>query len=187
VIIRASSLTKSLWKNRGGTTTEIARSGVDSTTPASPVPFDWRLSFADVNSSCAFSEFPGCDRWLVVWNGHGLHLGSKMLLPFEPFHFDGGVALDAAPTRGSIIDLGLIYKRDKFSATMSVIDASGLSEPSADFNFIFVVSGELNVNSDILRSRDTVQWSRHESLKISSADFRAILVSIDRLRIDSSR
>ena len=69
-IVRAESLARVPWKNGGGTTAEIA----DSPEGAGFDAFDWRISFAEVESDGPFSAFPGIDRTLMLVEGARLEL-----------------------------------------------------------------------------------------------------------------
>ena len=89
------------WKNRLGTTIEIAR---DPPASAGGFDFDWRVSIADVVADGPFSAFPGLDRTIIALSGAGLLLtvgggAPHRLLPLEPYRFDGG-----APASGRLID-----------------------------------------------------------------------------------
>lgn len=99
------------WKNGLGVTFEIAR-----------VPdqenYLWRLSSAVVSSDCEFSVFPGYDRLLVVVSGEGLVLNGRVVGPREVFGFSGDEAMECRLSGGPVVDLGLIFDREKVSAEM---------------------------------------------------------------------
>lgn len=104
------------WANGGGVTREIARasSGDDPR-----VPFDWRLSLAQVTRTGPFSSFPGVDRTLTVLEGTGLVLAvagqeARAVLPQQPCAFPGDVATDAALIEGSVSDLNVMTRRAAF-------------------------------------------------------------------------
>ncbi|MFZ4719679.1 MAG: HutD family protein [Ilumatobacteraceae bacterium] len=113
------------WRNGGGTTTEIARH------PAGDEPFDWRLSVADVAADGPFSRFDGIDRVIVLLSGAGMDLrgagdaGGTVALrpPFGRHAFAGEVAVDATLVDGPTTDLNLMWRRDRWTATVDWLEA----------------------------------------------------------------
>ncbi|MBI3558729.1 MAG: HutD family protein, partial [Deltaproteobacteria bacterium] len=75
------------WKNGRGTTRQIAIFPEDAAFPGDE--FLWRVSSAKVTEAGPFSAFPGCDRFLAVWQGAGLLLGTQSLEPLVPQKFSG--------------------------------------------------------------------------------------------------
>ena len=189
MIIRASTLKKTPWKNGGGLTTEIIRFGRDGRVgdPASGEDFSWRLSFAEIKTNTAFSIFSGYDRVLTVWEGNGIKLGGATLLPLTPFYFSGDLALEAKLTDGSVVDLGLIYRRTEWSAKMSVsahVANLVANLVANETNLIFVIAGKLDINGGQAGARDTVvfDWSGSAADITTSRDFKAICITLTRCR-----
>lgn len=58
------------------------------------------------------SQFPGYDRWLVVWEGT-LDVNGRKLRPFDVLNFRGEDPISAQPVAGPVKDLGLIFRRGK--------------------------------------------------------------------------
>jgi environmental stress-induced protein Ves len=116
-IIRASDFRTTLWKNGGGSTTEIAV----EPSGASLDVFDWRISMARVALNGPFSEFPGIDRTLAVVKGSGLVLTIGNNAPVtlergsEPINFAGDIATSARLIAGEITDLNVMTRRQRFS------------------------------------------------------------------------
>jgi environmental stress-induced protein Ves len=73
------------WKNGLGRTEQIEIFPEKSIFPGED--FLWRISSAKVQGASPFSQFPGCDRWLMVLGGQGLLLDGAPLFPEEPIHF----------------------------------------------------------------------------------------------------
>ncbi|MDO8883470.1 MAG: HutD family protein [Pseudotabrizicola sp.] len=98
------------WKNGGGTTAEILcwppGAGFDD--------FTLRLSTARVESSGAFSTFPGVDRVLTVIEGGAmvLHLGGEThaLFPLVPFAFAGDAPCTAT-VDAPLLDFNVMTRR----------------------------------------------------------------------------
>ncbi|WP_372696790.1 HutD family protein [Arthrobacter sp. JSM 101049] len=116
-LIRFADLSPERWRNGGGTTVEIARSGTTAEpgsggSPASGPGWDWRISVADVAKEGGFSTFEGCERILTVIEGEFMLLtvdGTEQgLQKYRPFRFDGGAETSAALPEGPIRDLNLI-------------------------------------------------------------------------------
>lgn len=120
VVHRFADLHPASWKNGGGTTREVAGAppsrGLDD--------FYWRVSFADVDTSGPFSEFPGVDRVLMLVEGATMRLTVDGVVhdlgPGEPFRFAGEARtagdLPAGPTR----DLNIMTRRDRCLARVTV-------------------------------------------------------------------
>jgi len=75
-----------LWKNGGGTTTELYRFPVAN-------EFFFRLSCAEVKGNGPFSLYHGYDRYLMVTSGEGCILKNKEPVVLKegdsPFFFSG--------------------------------------------------------------------------------------------------
>jgi len=111
------------WKNGAGVTRELASaSGALGT-------FDWRISVADVDVSGEFSQFVGVDRIIVLVEGPAMTLTidgvRRELDPFEPFAFDGGVAVSCEVPLGPTRDLNVMTTRGRCRAAVEVIDLRG--------------------------------------------------------------
>jgi environmental stress-induced protein Ves len=168
MIIRSSSLKKTSWKNGGGVTTEIARSGGDH--------FSWRLSFAEITIDSSFSVYAGYDRALVVWKGNGIRLGGELHLLFEPFYFSGDVYSDSQLIEGPVVDLVLIYRRSEWKAEMTVVHSVPLFNRGAT-SFLFVIEGVLNVDREQLWPQDTLLYENDAGV-IGSCNFCAIYIQL---------
>ncbi len=163
------------WKNGGGETFEIALSPEDST--LSHLNFDWRLSSATVASDGAFSQFPGYQRLLVIWQGRGLILNDVELPPFEVLQFSGNEEIEAKLIQNEIKDLGLIYHADKINPSMIVHEWEGTKElETKDDQFYFVVSGTLQTGPDIVQVGECLKL-RDEKIKVR-ADGKAIVIEV---------
>jgi environmental stress-induced protein Ves len=147
------------WKNGLGTTSEIA---IEPPLANFPIDdFDWRLSSAKIQNSNQFSTFKGYDRLLTVWQGEGLKLNQNKLKPFEVMHFSGEENMNCDLLGNEVLDLGLIYKRDKFKANMTVYNFTPQEVFSlkldTGLHFIFCVSGSLDIDGHILHELQTLK------------------------------
>jgi uncharacterized protein len=100
------------WKNGGGTTLELLKA------PA-PDGFLWRISIADVETSGAFSEFPGIDRQIMLIEGNGMALDFSgaaapvsITEPLRPLAFRGEWRTECRLIDGPIKDFNLMVRRD---------------------------------------------------------------------------
>ncbi len=120
-IVRYNSLTASPWKNGGGVTREAIR------IPAGADPFDWRVSFAQIDTSGPFSDFSGYQRYMVLLRGAGVRLdfaGGKpatLLKVGDMAHFDGAVATQGKLLHGPCMDLNLMVSKALHTAVASVL------------------------------------------------------------------
>ncbi|MGN6520062.1 MAG: HutD/Ves family protein [Dokdonella sp.] len=112
--IPASSHQRTRWKNDGGWTTEIARSGGDE--------FRWRISIAEIESDGPFSSFPGVERDLLLLEGNGIELDigdaptRRLVQRFERVHFDGEAVVDCRLVAGPTRDFNVMARRDAVRA-----------------------------------------------------------------------
>jgi environmental stress-induced protein Ves len=115
-IIRAKDCQTTLWKNGGGSTTQIAAGPAGSSLET----FDWRISMAHVASDGPFSDFPGIDRTLAVVKGSGMVLTIGTSAPVtvssgtDPVSFSGDVPTSARLVAGEITDLNVMTRRGRF-------------------------------------------------------------------------
>ena len=144
------------WKNGGGITSQI-KIFPEHAAPAAD-SFHWRLSTATVSQTGAFSLFKGCDRWLVIIEGDGLVLNGTLLPAFKPFKFSGDIPIHCQIVGVQVIDLGLIFRRDKLAAKMEWIDFSGSEkiyfEPGT--HLFYCLNGGLKINGIKAEKGDTV-------------------------------
>lgn len=121
------------WKNGGGWTREIWREPADG-------EFSLRFSIAEVGSDAPFSDFPGCDRELVLLTGHGMRLvfddGEDVHLhpPHGRHRFSGERRLHAVLVDGPTTDFNAIWRRDRYAVTC-------LHRPVAGSFLFFAESG----------------------------------------------
>src|SRR5665213_1384261 len=90
------------WKNGQGLTREIAISPPTSRFPADS--FDWRLSSATIRAANSFSQFPGYDRLLVVWQGEGVILNGEVLPALIAKRFAGEEKTERSLKGGPVED-----------------------------------------------------------------------------------
>ena len=136
---RAEEHVRRSWRNGGGTTAEVAAwpPGTDAGSD-----FAWRVSFADVAGSGAFSTFPGVDRVITLIDGPPMTLElpeeTTVLRAFVPYSFEGEVPVTCsvtAPTR----DLNVMTRRGRASATVEVLDVGRGEEPLPQGSPLLVV------------------------------------------------
>jgi hypothetical protein len=134
------------WKNSQGITSQIAIYPETAVFPSDS--FHWRLSSATVKNSGPFSLFPGCDRWLAVLSGDGMTMNGSKLGPLTPLHFSGEIPIHSELINGEVIDLGLIYRRDKFSAKMTLEQISSTKTSFFDrgTHLFYCIAGDLKIN-----------------------------------------
>jgi len=164
-IVRRDSAAEIPWRNGGGTTREYCKVGGDD--------FDWRLSVAQIAQPGPFSAFPGVDRILVLLSGDGVSLqfgtGETITLdgPLQLVRFAGETAVQATPLGGPSTDLNLMWRRDRFTATVAVVEAP--VQPGGEgTHVVYVVSGTLRVEGEELIAGDAAHW--HGTLPAAEGD-----------------
>lgn len=109
---------KMLWKNGGGTTTELYRYPINSN-------FVIRLSCAEVKQDGPFSLYEGYDRYLVITAGEGCFLNLEdqkiTLTKDKPFSFAGEVSIHCELIQGPIKDFNVIIDRGWGEAHLKVL------------------------------------------------------------------
>lgn len=171
------------WKNGLGVTTEIAIHPADANFPQDD--FLWRFSSAKVQAQNNFSNFNGCDRVLAVVKGEGLILNGELLKPLTPLCFSGITPINCELISGEVIDLGVIYKKEKFDVKMTAQAFEKSNEPQSislqnGVNFIFCVSGKIRIDGVELQEFDSIEIQNVELIQISifeSAKCLFILIS----------
>lgn len=145
------------WKNGGGWTREIWREPADG-------PFSLRFSIAEVGVGGLFSEFPGCDRELVLLTGHGMRLvfddGEDVHLypPHGRHRFSGERSLHAVLLDGPTTDFNAIWRRDRFTVTCLHRPVVGSFLFFAEVGvrwFVHVLSGHIRAGRDGLDPGDS--------------------------------
>lgn len=168
-LIKLSDCPLTPWKNGKGLTRQI-----DIYPPGATVAgndFLWRLSSATVSEKDFFSSYPGCDRLLVVWQGDGLLLNEKTLLPNSPLLFPGEKNILCDLINKSVIDLGLIFKRDKVKARMDVLTFKTTETLKIDspIEFYFLADGEsCSINQVEMKCGDVLKVENAQELILSA-------------------
>jgi environmental stress-induced protein Ves len=110
------------WRNRGGTTRDIARWPADTSEEAV-----WRLSLASIERDGPFSDFSGFDRVILLADGAGFVLegGGRPAValrpPPEPFSFPGEWVPECRLIGGPVRTLNVITARGQATARMTVL------------------------------------------------------------------
>lgn len=183
-LLKKSSYTKSLWKNGKGETWQIAIDPPNAEVAKNN--FSWRLSSATVTAANLFSSFSGYQRQLVVWQGTGLKLNNTPLLPYSPITFSGDSEIQCELLGAdAVIDLGVIYNKEKTRAKLSVehfLPGSSI-QLGKGIHFLFLAEGEECLISNLLLEKgDTLKVVDEEILHIAPgaiSSFTFFLISLE--------
>lgn len=160
------------WKNKLGVTSEIAIYPPEANFQDGN--FEWRISSAKIQNKNQFSVFTGYDRLLIVIKGNGLILNSCDLKPLEVIHFKGEENILCDLIDGEAIDLGVIYKRNQFSAQMKVLSFRGGSESKlkneTGTSFLFCVSGKLKFHDAVINTFDAIEFKDQSIYDVSCTE-----------------
>jgi environmental stress-induced protein Ves len=169
-LIAAKNHQRMRWKNDGGWTTELARSG-----GAGHEDFRWRISIAEIESSGPFSSFPGIARDLLLLEGNGIELdiddsGPRQLTRrFERVHFDGEAKVECRLLAGPTRDFNVMARRDAVRAEVVARPLVGsmvlFAEAGAEW-LVHVFSGHAQARG----ARTRLACAAGDSLQL---DFRA--------------
>lgn len=134
-LVRAQDCVRSRWHNGHGWTREIHAEPLADDV----LPWQWRLSIAEITAPAPFSPLPGVDRELVLLHGEGLSLAGDVERALAPPHarvrFRGEDAVHAAPVAGFAHVFNLMWRRDR-------VDANLWHRPLVGPMLVFVDPGE---------------------------------------------
>lgn len=111
------------WRNGGGVTDELAIWPPEADVASD---FEWRISRARMETSGAFSSFPGFERVLVLVDGpgavlsHGDEAPRARLRRLEPYSFSGDWPTRAEIT-APIADFNVIARADAWRASVEAV------------------------------------------------------------------
>nr|BFD59894.1 hypothetical protein CKG001_20010 [Bdellovibrio sp. CKG001]BFD63301.1 hypothetical protein BdHM001_19820 [Bdellovibrio sp. HM001] len=165
-VIKSSEFVSMPWKNGQGMTDQI------DLLPGRDLPYLWRLSSARVEAASPFSLFPGYDRLLAVFQGEGLLLNDRPLLRHMPVAFAGEEEIQCKLLAGPVRDLGLIYHRESFMATMVHEHIPAGSEQTVQTvgqtTFFFVSHGTMTTENLTVSTGDALKVQDSISLQIKN-------------------
>lgn len=169
-LIKSSEYVVMPWKNGQGVTSQIDIFPKEATFPSKD--FHWRLSSARVQSSGPFSQFPGCDRYLSVLQGEGLILNETSIGPNEVFNFPGEDLIFGKLINETVIDLGIIFRRDTVQAAMisESIPAGQTRELILDYdvNYLFCTQGSFEASQHEVREHDCLKLTALKNITITA-------------------
>lgn len=178
--VRWSDLVATPWRNGGGITREVAVS------PAGDVPFDWRVSIADIEADGTFSAFPGVRRTITCLTGTGMTLEldgvTETVRRSEPFTFAGDTATECRLVHGPTRNLNVMTRPGRADATVVTTDGGEIS--IGDRETIVVVATEtLTVTEPAitLRHLDSLILTAPATVAVTGA------ATIVRIRDDQPR
>ena len=148
------------WKNGLGMTTEIAIHPPNA--DLTGLPFDWRVSMADVQQDGDFSLFPGYDRTILVAEGAGMELdfGSapsrRLAGPGSMTDFSGDWHTRCRLLDGAVRDFNVMSARDRVRHHCDAVSGAPLEfiwEPGTEAFLCYCIRGTL-----VLKMRDLTEW-----------------------------
>ena len=184
-VLRRADHLRMPWRNGGGFTAQVACSPAADGTG----PFDWRVSFAEVEHSGDFSTFPGVDRVIVLVEGPAMTLtvdGLRQVLQrHQPFAFEGESHTRcevSAPT----LDLNVMTRRGLVDADVEVLELDQAPRPTreADDLLVAVLAGGARVAQDgqvhELRVGDVATSDARRSLSVVGTGTVAVIGLVRR-------
>ena len=162
-----------MWKNGGGSTTEIAAEpqGAGFETLA------WRVSIAEVAADGPFSVFPGIDRSIIVLDGDGIVLTVGDQPPMRltpqsaPFAFSGDAATHGALIGGPISDLNVMTRRGRIAHRLRRLDLAAEASCAVGCDqsaqpVIVVLAGRVALRE----AAPAVTLARHDAIVLDRQD-----------------
>ncbi len=172
------------WKNGQGETAEIAVEPNDA-------GFLWRLSIAHIARSCAFSAYPGIERWITVLDGNGMRLsvGNAELHIMQALDPPACFAAEA-DTRcelldGAIHDINLMLDRRHVEGRMFLLTGHGEHRLDRGTVLLYAATKGVAVSSGSadrveLAAGDTAMLGAVGGVSVLEAGATAIVARIDR-------
>lgn len=164
------------WKNGGGTTCEILREPAGDS-----LPFDWRVSIADIKANGPFSLFQGYSRVINTLEGAGMRLtvdGQKSgdLTRYIPFAFSGESTVESELINGPIRDFNLIYRTAACQARLEWRNTDATFITQANHLIIYAV-GQITVNgiSINLPAAHTLHITGPQTINIGAQDYYCLI------------
>lgn len=177
------------WRNGHGETAQVAISPPSATLD----DFDWRVSMARIETDGPFSIFPHADRSLAVLRGEGLHLsiaGSaaiNLTRHSEPMAFPGDVPAIAILIGGTVTDLNVMTRRERFTHSMRRVAIAGRMELMVEAPLVLLVCADgrvkVEANGLALDSLDTALLDQAPATVSISSDEAALLYVIEIHRL----
>lgn len=175
-IIKNTEYTVMPWKNGQGVTSQIDIYPPNAAFPGNE--FLWRVSSATVQASSAFSQFNGYDRYLTILKGDGLMLNETKLGPYEIIHFKGEETIFAKLIDKTVVDLGVIYRRDFVQCSMSIETIPGGKSAklklSGDTNYLFCAEGIFKLGKQEAKAGDCVKTANVEEIEITTGNHKEL-------------
>lgn len=170
-VLRAADYQRMPWKNGGGETSEIAISPPGAALDT----LEWRVSMAVVAQDGPFSIFSGIDRTLCMLDGAGMELdfgadGGRRTVTRDtaPFHFPADLPVHARLLAGTITDLNVMTRRDRYRHSVSqlVVDERLTLELSADQSLLFCEDGTVTC---AVAGKADIRLGSHDCVWLSEA------------------
>ncbi|QDK38417.1 HutD family protein [Bdellovibrio sp. NC01] len=157
------------WKNGQGTTSQIAIEPPGTAFPDGD--YLWRLSSAIVKADNSFSQFPGYNRLLSVWQGQGLRINHQDLLKSAILAFHGEEPIHAELIQGDVMDIGIIFKRGRVQADMKVLTVLPNQTQSIPLeqkiHFLFCAEGSFKAEAHTIAHGDTLKVTDQNVITIT--------------------
>jgi hypothetical protein len=172
------------WKNGGGTTAQLLMS--PSNAADGSVPFDWRISIADVTADGPFSSFPGYDRHIMAIAGNGMCLETGNRPPiaiealYRPASFSGDWQVFGRLRDGPVRDFNLMVRREFGEGRLEAIGPvrAEIAMPGdLAALFVYVAEGTAAISGSRLEQGSSLYVTERSS-ELVQLDGRAICCEI---------
>ncbi len=169
-LITQAHYKKMPWKNKKGITSQICIQPQEA--QLENLSFDFRLSSAPIKENAGFSLFKGMNRILIPIKGKGFYLNGALYELHEVAHFSGDEETQCDLVNGEVVDLGLIFNPQKYSAHVKIMSFKNNFFMNADLNslyLVYVLRGTLQINDQKGLENETFLISEEEKLNFSSS------------------
>lgn len=94
------------------------------------------------------------------------------LLPLSPFHFSGDELVHSELINKAVVDLGIIYRRDKIQASMMVNELRGTQTLALTkgVHFLFCQSGGIQTGTLAVSEGETLQITGPTMLELAAVN-----------------
>jgi uncharacterized protein len=166
-VLRAADRRPQPWKNGGGRTSEVV-----AYPPKCDIQdFQWRVSMAEVSAPGPFSHFEGIDRTLAVLHGDlELDIGGQGPLRVshqdDPVAFPGEAVVHGRPISGTVTDLNIMVRRDRWKASIERIDLTNAQHVGNGDQHIIIFC--LDDRTELMLDQERITLDRLDAIFLSS-------------------
>lgn len=174
-LIKHSDQLKMPGKNKQGSAIQILISPTG--TSLEKLDFDYYLGSAPIKAAGSLPRFPGYRRILLPISGAGFVLNGHPYATLEAAHFSGDDETHCELLKREVMDLGLIYRPERVSANVRVLNVPfplTLSLEAEKIYLCHLLGGQLTVAGKTVAINETLLIKGEQSIHLECGQKTAI-------------